>query len=199
VATERLCGALDQLLGEDTWSVPDQWGGVLVTLPQPGDNVWGLPSELWHFDSRLGENVGALHRVFVFSVFAPLAEHGGATLALEGSPRLLSLFHETLSEADRRRKHRWHRLQFMKWDPWLQALGTPDQPENRVDYFMGQTSTVRGVPVRVRELTGESGDAWLCHPLMLHSRSPCIGDAPRFTMAKMVSPKGKKEQKLGTS
>ncbi len=197
VATARLCGALDELLGEGTWRVPKQWGGVLVKLPRPGEGTWELPADVWHFDSRLGANVGALHRMFVFTVFAPLAEHGGATLALEGSPRLLSRFHDTLSEADRERKHRWHRQQFMKWDPWLETLVTPNEPENRVDYFMGRTSTVQGVPARVRELTGEPGDAWLCHPLMLHCGSPCVGAAPRFMMAKMVSPKGEQGENIG--
>jgi hypothetical protein len=190
IATQRLSGAIADLLGKYTWAVPKSWGSVLVSLPSTKGEAWTLPADIWHLDSRLGENVGALRRVFVFTVFASLAERGGATLVLEGSHRLLMHFHEGLSRKHRNFQHKWHRQQFLKWDPWLERLAAHDESADRIEIFMGHDSTVQDVSVRVRELTGEPGDAWLCHPLMVHGRSPCTGTAPRFAMAKMVMPKG---------
>jgi len=37
---------------------------------------------------------------------------------------------------------------------------------------MGKDSEVEGIEVRVVELTGQAGDAVLCHPWLVHAGSP---------------------------
>ncbi len=49
---------------------------------------------------------------------------------------------------------------------------------------MERGHALRGVTVRVRELTGRRGDVFLCHPWLLHAASANAGTAPRFARSK---------------
>jgi hypothetical protein len=64
--------------------------------------------------------------------------------------------------------------------------GTKPGPEDRIAYFMRETRDVRGVRVRVVELTGEPGDAILCHPFDAARRAPNRRESPRFMRSQRI-------------
>ncbi len=51
---------------------------------------------------------------------------------------------------------------------------------------MDADSDVDGVAVRVVELTGQAGDAVLCHPWCVHNVSPNARERPRMMRASRV-------------
>jgi hypothetical protein len=51
---------------------------------------------------------------------------------------------------------------------------------------MRERHEVRGVPVRAVELTGQPGDATLCHPLILHVGAPNRLQTPRFMRSQRI-------------
>jgi hypothetical protein len=65
-------------------------------------------------------------------------------------------------------------------------MGTEPGPEDRVAAFMERATDVDGVPLRVHEMTGEPGDAYLLHPLLAHSAAPNALDAPRVMRGKLL-------------
>jgi hypothetical protein len=187
VASDRLIGAINALLGPVRWRVPSNWGVVLVTFPNPGVGNWSLPTAGWHFDFELHRNATLLGGLFVFTFFSVVEARGGGTLIVEGSHRLLRQFHAELSPAEQQEPHQLLRRRFLRFDPWLKALtGTGPAPDDRIAYFMQETREVRGAPVRVVELTGEPGDAVLCHPLILHAAAPNRLKVPRFMRSQRI-------------
>ena len=56
----------------------------------------------------------------------------------------------------------------------------------RVARLMEQNAEIENIKVRVVELTGEPGDAVLCHPLIVHARSQNAAKVPRFMLAKRI-------------
>ena len=121
-----------------------------------------------------------------FSVVEP---RGGGTLIVEGSRRLLRQLHAELSPSERQLPQRLLRKRFLRFDPWLEALtgsGKGHAPDDRITHFMQETREVRGVPVRVVELTGEPGDAVLCHPLILPAAAPNRLAVPRFMRSQRI-------------
>jgi hypothetical protein len=186
IATDSLVGAIDALLGPGRWQVPTNWGVVLVTFPDR-TRERTLPTSGWHYDFDLGNNAISPSGLLVFTFFSTVGSRGGGTLIVEGSHRLLRLFSESLSPDERRSDHHALRRRFSRHDPWLRALaGASSAPKDRIGYFMRETQEVRGVPVRVAELTGEPGDAILCHPLMLHVSAPNRSAAPRFMRSQRI-------------
>lgn len=187
IATDALVGAIDALLGPGRWQLPTNWGVVLVTFPDRTRAEWTLPTSGWHYDFDLHDNATAPSGLQVFTFFSSVASRGGGTLIVEGSHRLLRRFSESLSPDERRSDHQALRRRFLRHDPWLRALaGARSAPEDRIGYFMRETREVMGVPVRVVELTGEPGDATLCHPLMLHVSAPNLSDTPRFMRSQRI-------------
>lgn len=181
MSSARLLGAVRELLDDDGWGPPAHWGRVLVTFPEPAGTEWTLPTGPWHWDSELAENTGPLRRLVIFTFFSEVRPRGGGTLIVSGSHRLLEQFHDALSEKERRSDHRSLRRKFLRWDRWIERLdGRQATPGDRVAYFMEEARSVRGVDLRVEELTGSPGDAILCHPLMLHTTAPNCLDLPRL-------------------
>ena len=183
ILTERVRGVLDDLLGQAAWPVPRDWGRPLVTFPEPG--AWDVPTRLWHWDNPCDLHLDHPRALFVVSFIGPVAPHGGGTLILSGSPRLLVQRERRLS-ADQRRglgTKPWER--FHRSHPWLMALtGQAPSPADRIAAFMDRETAVEGVPLRVVELTGEPGDMVFCHPVMVHCVAPNRGARPRFMRIK---------------
>lgn len=179
--TERLLGACGQLVETDRYEAPAHWGRVLVTFPETSPRPWEVPTGVWHWDCELHDNVGAVTRLVVFTFFSDVEPEGGGTLIVEGSPRLLQRFHDELPMEDRRQSHRQLRNRFFASHPWLKHLtGLEPTPEHRNTYLMGASHDVGGIAARVVELTGQPGDAVVCHPLMVHTTGPNHSDVPRF-------------------
>jgi hypothetical protein len=183
--TPRLLGACNELLDAGTWNPLTSWGRVLLTFPVESERAWTVPTEVWHWDCELRENLDRVERLTVFTFFSEVGPRGGGTVIVEGSHRVLRSFYEELSPEERGLGHRKLRKKFLTWDPWLKRLAGLDiVAADRNRFLMDALGDVRGVPVRVVELTGRPGDAFLCHPLILHATSPNHGDWPRFMRIK---------------
>lgn len=179
IATARVRGVIDDLLGADNWRPPRDWGRALVTFPEPGP--WDVPTGLWHWDSDCDWHVPALNALFVVSFVGSVAPRGGGTLILSGSPRLLMRHEAMLTPQQRRASAGARRDLFYRTHPWLMALaGKAPSPPDRIAAFMEAEMEIDGVPARVVELTGEPGDMVFCHPAIVHSVAPNRGDRPRF-------------------
>ena len=61
---------------------------------------------------------------------------------------------------------------------------------DRVERFMQQGTTLEEVEVRVVEMTGEPGDVYLVHPLMMHAASPNCLATPRMVLSSTVYQRG---------
>jgi hypothetical protein len=191
IASDSLVGAIDEVLGPARWKLPTNWGVVLVTFPCRTRDEWTLPTSGWHYDFDLHDNASSPSGLLVFTFFSAVGARGGGTLIVEGSHRLLRRFAESLSPNERRAEHQVLRRRFLRHDPWLRALTEAGgAPRDRIGYFMRETQEVRGVPVRVVELTGDPGDAILCHPLMLHVSAPNQSDTPRFMRSQRICMNG---------
>jgi hypothetical protein len=186
IASPRLCGAIDQLLGPGAWSVPRGWGAFLISFPPGSPSPWALPSRGWHWDGDAFRNLDGLNDLFVFTFYSEVRPQGGGTLAVSGSHRLLARFLRALPPDDPR-KHANLRKRFGSSCPWLAELtrGAADAA-GRIARFMQTATEVDGIPVRVIELTGAPGDAILCHPSIVHAVSPNRADVPRFMRAKTL-------------
>jgi hypothetical protein len=186
VAAPRLCGAIDQLLGEGHWEVPKSWGGFLITYPPASPSPWELPARGWHWDGDAFHHLDALNGILLFTFFSQVEPRGGGTLAAAGSHRLLERFHRALPPDDRPR-HAILLKRFSGSHPWLAELtGITPTTGDRITRFMETTTEIDGIPARVVELTGEPGDAVLCHPSIFHAAAPNRADAPRFMRVKPI-------------
>jgi hypothetical protein len=183
ISTARVRGVLDDLLGQDAWVPPRDWGRPLITFPEPG--AWDVPVRLWHWDNASELHLDRLSALFVVSFIGPVAPGGGGTVILSGSPRLLIQQQLRLPESARLGSITVHRDRFHRSHPWIMALtGLAPSPPDRTAAFMDSETVVEGVPVRVVELTGEPGDMVFCHPLMVHSAAANRGSRPRFMRIK---------------
>lgn len=191
MGTERLRGALDELLGPDGWerSGKRNWGSVLFTFPNA--KRWDVPAKTWHWDNPIPPHLDGCAAVQVFTLLADHEPGGGATVFVEGMHRVLVDYYQGLSAAERERKHAQHRAHAMKSHPWLDQLQWNDPPvSDRAALFLEEGATIGGVPVRVREMTGRAGDAYLVHPLLAHTWAPNASERPRMMRGKMVVKKG---------
>ena len=93
IGSPATVAALDDVLGEDRWVRPKNWGQLLVTFPTP-DAEWTVPSDVWHtdFDYQLppGEIAGAL----VFAFLTDVGPGAGGTVVVAGSHRLVRRYVE---------------------------------------------------------------------------------------------------------
>jgi hypothetical protein len=179
IATPRVRGVIDDLLGAGNWRPPRDWGRALVTFPQPG--AWDVPTELWHWDSPCGWHRDALNALFVVSFVGSVAARSGGALLLSGSPRLLMRQEAALASDEWQGDAATRRDLFHRSHPWLMALaGKAPSPPDRIASFMEVETEIDGVPVRVVELTGEPGDMVFCHPTIVHCGGPNCGAQPRF-------------------
>ena len=113
--------------------------------------------------------------------------HGGGTLVLRSSPRLIDRFVEQTGPKHLlATKTKKIREQLFGTHPFLQELtGTPMRPD-RNERLMEEDTDIDGVGVRVVELVGEPGDVVLTHPWLLHAAGPNTTTRPRLMRASRV-------------
>ena len=70
--------------------------------------------------------------------------------------------------------------------PWVKGLCSFDQKVDRVQQFMKDGAEIGDVNVRVIEMTGEAGDVFMTHPLMLHAGSTNCAQRPRLVLSSTV-------------
>src|SRR5262249_14459439 len=89
IGSTRLCAAIDAILGPGAWQRPQNWGAPLVTFPTRG-REWNVPHAQWHMDFPPAGVSGVVLRLKMFSYLAPVRAHGGGTVILSGSHRLVA-------------------------------------------------------------------------------------------------------------
>lgn len=182
--TERLTGAIEDLIGKDRWKdkgKPTHWGWWPVNFAVGADKPWTVPTNGWHWDgSHFQHFVDAPDQgLLLLPMFSETGPQGGGTVIAAGSHRLVARFlnqysdgvdiHEAIRTANRTY-------------PWLAELtGRTNTVADRVAYFMEQTQPDEfGKPLRVVEATASPGDVYLCHPFLYHSAAQNLSGVPRF-------------------
>ncbi|HZG88156.1 phytanoyl-CoA dioxygenase family protein [Paenibacillus sp.] len=183
--TERLRGAIEDLIGAGQWAFRDRpiyWGWWPVNFHLGADKPWDVPTEAWHID-------GIHHPQYIDSpeqgllllcLFSDIRERGGGTLVVEGSHRIVARIlrdhPEGLAVKDVNELAKRH--------PYLAELtGRAPLPDgaSRIERFMNRdTVDETGVRLRVVETTGGPGDVIIGHPFLFHAASQNHSGIPRF-------------------
>jgi len=185
LGSPRLCGAVDDLVGAGRWKHPESWGQFAITMPQPGP-AWEVTASGWHSDS--GPITGGSDALFVLILLADLAPGGGGTLLVGGSHRALAEYVTTLTPEDVTRTARYHRGRFARSHPFLAQLnGLEPVPGPRSTFFFQPSApSPDGSALRLIEVQGRAGDAFLCHPYTCHAVSSNRASTPRMMRIKML-------------
>ena len=178
LGSQPLFDLADALLGPGAWEKPRRWGHPLVTFPSA---AWDLPRVMWHLDypAEGPDSPPPAMRGFVF--LEPVRPHGGGTLVVTGSHRVVMdlAAGEARPVASAKMRERLKAA-----DPWFARLWAT--PGEAVRGLLGETAQVRGVDVAVEEMTGEAGDLILMHPLVLHGLSHNALDRPRMMLVQSL-------------
>lgn len=181
--TPRLVTAIDQLLGEAQWRPVMALGGLLLTMPQPEGTPWN-PTLDWHFDNDPRAYIGRVDELMLFTFFSSVQPRGGGTLVLAGSPRLVERYFAAQAEGGGLETMP-KTADLAAWYPELAEImssrkGHAHSTATLMPGLIEETFEVDGVPLQIVELTGEPGDAVLCHPSLVHTVSMNCSTIPRF-------------------
>lgn len=150
VYTDRLRAAVDDLLGEGRWIVPNRSGWWPCRFPGFEKPPWTPPAGGWHVDGihqhHLTSPDQGLLGIMIFSEINP--GDGGTAISLGSHRDAARILHSS--------------------EP---AGLTPNEISTRVSALPRP---------EVLEMTGSPGDVALMHPFMLHAASPNTGDKVRI-------------------
>jgi hypothetical protein len=150
--TDRVCGALNDLLGKDCWEHPPGMGWWPVTFPSAEETEWTVPTEGWHVDgSNFHHHIYSRDQgMLLIFVFSDIGPGDGGTAIVPGS-------HITTAK--------------------ILAAAEPDglKPKEVSRPVIEATDFSKAI-----EVNAQAGDALLAHPFMLHSPSVNVGDHARF-------------------
>lgn len=183
IGSPAVCEALDNLLGDGNWQRPERWGSLLVTFPESTER-WDVPHKSWHLDFPAPRQLQGLFAVRLFVCLAKLRPASGGTLFLAGSHRLV----QDLADKEPTEKLRSAEARegLIRAYPWVKGLCTFDANVDRVRQFVRESAVIGEVNVRVIEMTGEPGDAFITHPLILHAGSTNCAKDPRLVLSSTV-------------
>ncbi len=141
---------------------------LLFTLP--GIEEWTVPSRVWHVDvPRLPENM--FPGVQLFTFIEPVLRSGGGTLAVSGSHRLINEDGYVRSKFMKRR---------LKRELYFRQLFNKKLPDRK--NFLSESGQADGVSLRVVEMIGEPGDAYITDLRLLHTVAPNANQKPRVML-----------------
>lgn len=178
--TDRLASVIDDVLGEGSWDWPSAWSDFLITFPNA--STWKLPHGGWHQDWDFRLNCEPVRWVKAFAFLNEVGPGGGGTLVVAGSHRLVGLYGcgRALDSQGRIMKGSNRLYEECRY---LRELASKGDATERRRMFMDQETDVKGVGLRVIELTGKPGDVVLTHPWLVHAVAPNAADTPRFMSA----------------
>ena len=185
IGSPVLIEAIDDLMGAGQWEKPKHWGQFLVTFPQ-SNGTWNVPCQVWHTDYDFLPPPGRVSGLLVFSFLSSVPPQSGGTAVVAGSHRMIREYVNTRQSRNLKRMKKVRR-DLLASDPWLKKLSSDDDAPDRIEQFMMKETTVSGVPLRVKELTGKPGEIILGHPWLLHSGSPNCGQYPRIMRVQRLS------------
>ncbi|SFS57566.1 hypothetical protein [Paenibacillus sp. BC26] len=199
--SDRLTGAIEDLIGEGRWQLGKErenvsWGGYIVNF---GPEVPGN----WHYDgSHFRHYLDSWEQgVLLVCLFSEVHKGGSGTLVAEGShnivAKMLAKHPEGigLGEAIREcNKHPWLADLLGKNKPVSDDIYAETPSDNRqakkerLQKFMDTAyEDPDGYSLRVVETTGGPGDMVICHPFLYHAPSDNELGVPRF-MCNRVAP-----------
>jgi hypothetical protein len=160
----------DAVLGSGRW-VELNRPTPLLSFPEPGP--WTVPTAGWHIDLPARGPAAPPVALRVLGLVEAVAPGGGGTVAVEGSHELIRrLVAEREGDAG---SSAAARSALCNRHEWFRELTRPGGDRGR---YLGPVE-VDGVTVRVVELTGEPGDAFLLHPWTLHAQAANAAAAVR--------------------
>lgn len=183
MASPRVRSVIDDLLGRGAWQEPAYWGIALACFPTP-EARWDVPHASWHLDAPATAPPPPVARVFV--LLDQLEPAGGGTVYVSGSHRLA----ERLVRKGGALASAEVKSLLARRSPWLADLMSGGGGGDRIARFMEEGVGVDDVPLRVGEMTGEAGDVYLMHPLMLHTGAPNVRERPRLAVTQWIYGKG---------
>jgi len=179
----KVAEVIDLLLGEGGWAQPRYSGQLLMTPPDCKE--WSLPHGVWHLDSPAPPTFESMPGVQLFLLLEDVEAQSGNTLVVSGSHRLVEHLPERKdasfsgSSADVRKA-------LATGVPWLRDLWRKGPNQERVDRLMNRSTDFEGIPLQVRELTGQAGDLFVMHPWILHAPSPHAGTRMRMMIVERL-------------
>jgi protein-tyrosine-phosphatase/ectoine hydroxylase-related dioxygenase (phytanoyl-CoA dioxygenase family) len=139
----------------------------------------------WHNDFVPPRPEGGLRAVQLFVILTDLPARGGGTLVLTGSHHLIGRYLADSGAAPHPRQLR----HVLGAHPWLRDLWQPSRcasAEQRIHRFMTDGTRIGGVDLRVVELTGRAGDAYVMHCDTFHAAAPNCRHEPRLMATNIV-------------
>jgi hypothetical protein len=177
--------ALDDLLGAGRWQPPRRWGRFLVTFPAAATD-WAIPvGGAWHNDFIPLRDDAGDRALQLFTILSDLPAGGGGTLVLTGSHRLVTRYIARSGNAP----HPAQVRRALGETPWLRDLWEPSPgstAEERIRRYMTEGAVVDDVELRVVELTGRAGDAFVMHCDTFHAAAPNCRADPRMMATTIV-------------
>jgi len=117
----------------------------------------------------------------LFNFYSEIPPQGGGTLLLEGSHRLVTRFFEELSEEEAARPTKAQKPRFAKRFPWFEELNDPAADrDSMTQKYLGSDFSSEGVRLKISEVVGKPGDAFLTHPHIIHAIAPHHGTSTRI-------------------
>lgn len=159
--SDRLAGAIEDLVGRDRWSQRRQWGLWPVNFSFGADVRDAIPSRGWHVDGNWFRHTIDCPKqgLLVIGLFTDIEPGWGGTILSLGS-------HKRTAHVLARHPEGMSHLELFE-----EALSAP-----LGDFY---------------EVTGEAGDVVLAHPFLFHTRGYKRGGPPRIvsnTEAPLLEP-----------
>jgi len=179
VGSDRLLAAIDAVFEGRLHDIPKDWGAHFVAFP--GDMEWNIPTGGWHIDARPTGALWPVTGVKTFALLGDVEPHGGGTLMVSGSHRLVHRWFQDNPPPPSARNAELRKL--LMAHPYVRDLHAPGDRDERIARFMDRAEEVDGIPLRVVETIGAAGDVFLVHPLVMHVASTNKAAAPRFLLS----------------
>ena len=175
LATDEILEIRSQILRSEA-ALPSLDWAALIRFPEPGVS-WRLPHKVWHLDEP-GRGSPATHRTSrLFVILSDLQQHGGATLAVEGSAALVRRIIADSPNHDGGSSSEVRKILQRRYE-WFDLLMSEREVSD--DTRLQDGEEVDGVLCRVMELTGAAGDVWCMDQWTLHNGSTNASDRPRL-------------------
>lgn len=190
---------IDHVFGAHTWRPLDLWYSLLSF---PGsETVWNVPHKSWHNDEPIVVGDTEPWSLFVFVFLDDVSAEMGATTVVSGSHRRAESLAKALGTSNNEALiNAFESVNsglfenpndvtllpmdqvldpLIQEDLWFQALVNEGSPDQRIQRFIEEGSTQKGIEQKVVTLTGAAGDIIVFDPRCLHTFSSNVSGLPR--------------------